>query len=253
MHNQHKYIMINYRRHYNIRTMVRYDNNIITILVIKTYFSLCREKKQSRSGALKVLDHAVSGPDGTSNANKVVEILGLRTLFPLFMRTPKKAKRKGLSALEHEEHVISIIAGILQHTTGPTRSRVLTKFEENDFEKVERLGELHFKYLEKVNAVDQSILDEIRAGGEQPEEEEIYLRRLEQGLFTLQLVDYIIIECCVSQPRVKERLKKIIQLRRGAMDTIKDIVREYANNLGEENLEWRGRQQENISLLLEQF
>jgi len=115
------------------------------------------------------------------------------------------------------------------------------------------LGELHFKYLEKVNTVDQSILDEIRAGGEQPDEDEIYLKRLEHGLFTLQLVDYIILECSVSQPKVKERLKKIIQLRRGSLDTIKDIVREYANNLGEENREWRARQQENINLLLEQF
>jgi beta-catenin-like protein 1 len=69
----------------------------------------------------------------------------------------------------------------------------------------------------------------------------------------LQLIDYIIIECCVSQPKVKERLKKFIQLRRGSLDTIKDIVREYANNLGDDNKEWKGRQQENISLLLEQF
>lgn len=199
-----------------------------------------------------MLDHAVTGPDGTSNANKVVEILGLRTLFPLFMKTPKKAQRKGLTALEHEEHVISIIAGILQHTTGPTRSRLVLKFEENDFEKVERLGELHFKYLQKVHAVDQTILDEMR-NGEQPDQDEIYLRRLEHGLFTLQLIDYTILEICVSQPKVKERLKKIIQLRRGSMETIRDISYEYANNLGDENKEWRARQQENITLLLEQF
>lgn len=212
-----------------------------------------REKRQSRSGALKVLNHAVSGPDGTSNANKVVEILGLRTLFPLFMKTPKKSKRKGISALEHEEHCVSVIAGIIQHVMGPTRNRVLLKFEENDFEKVERLGELHFKYLSKVNQVDNDIVEELKKGGEAPDEDEVYLRRLDNGLFTLQLVDYIILETAVSNPRVKDRLAQIIQLRKGSMDTIKDIVREYADNLGNENEEWKHRQQESITLLLEQF
>jgi beta-catenin-like protein 1 len=216
-----------------------------------SYYS--REKKQSRSGALKVLNHAVSGPDGVSNANKVVEILGLRTLFPLFMKTPLKAKRKGMSAKEHEEHVVSVIAGILQHVSGPTRNRILLKFEENDFEKVERLGELHFKYLAKVNQVDNSIVEELRKGGEAPDEDEVYLRRLENGLFTLQLVDYIILEVSVSNTKVKERFAKMIQLRRGSLDTIKDIVREYADNLGDENEEWKKRQQESISQLLDKY
>lgn len=158
-----------------------------------------------------------------------------------------------MSTLEHEEHVVSVIAGIIQHVMGPTRIRVLSKFEENDFEKVERLGELHFKYLSKVNKVDNAIVEELKKGGEAPDEDEVYLRRLDNGLFTLQLVDYIILETAVSNPKVKDRLAKIIQLRRGSMDTIKDIVREYADNLGDENEEWKTRLQESITSLLEQF
>jgi len=213
---------------------------------------MLREKKQSRSGSLKVLNHAISGPEGTTNANKVVDILGLRTIFPLFMKTPKRAKRKGLSTLEHEEHVVSIIAGLLQHVVGPTRSRVLSKFEENDFEKIERLGELHFKYLEKVNATDQKILQEMKAGISL-DEDEIYLRRLESGLFTLQLVDYVIVESSINNVKVRDRLIKLVQLRRGSLNTIKDIVREYANNLGDENKEWKVKLQQHITSLLEEF
>jgi beta-catenin-like protein 1 len=37
----------------------------------------------SRNGALKVLDHALIGPEGRDCCNKFVEILGLRTIFPL--------------------------------------------------------------------------------------------------------------------------------------------------------------------------
>ncbi len=199
------------------------------------------------------MNHAVSGPEGAANANKIVDILGLRTIFPLFMKTPKKSKRKGLTSLEHEEHVISIIAGLLQHLTAANRTRVTVKFEENDFEKIERLGELHFKYLEKVNAVDRALLEEMREMAVKLDEDEIYLRRLDSGLFTLQLVDYIILEVSVANPVIKEKFRKIIQIRRGSPDTIRDIVREYAKNLGDENKEWKAKQAENINSLVERF
>jgi beta-catenin-like protein 1 len=56
----------------------------------------------SRNGALKVLNHALSGEAGKDNCAKFVDILGLRTIFPLFMKTPHKLKRKGMSAEEYE-------------------------------------------------------------------------------------------------------------------------------------------------------
>lgn len=118
---------------------------------------MLREKKLSRNGSLKVLDHAMSGPDGRDNCNKFVDILGLRTIFPLFMKTPKRNKKRLLSTDEHEEHVVSIVASMLRNCKGGQRQRMLTKFTENNFEKVERLMELHFKYLDKVEIVDREI------------------------------------------------------------------------------------------------
>lgn len=64
--------------------------------------ALHREKKISRSSALKVLDHAMIGPEGTDNCHKFVDILGLRTIFPLFMKSPKKIKKVGTTEKEHE-------------------------------------------------------------------------------------------------------------------------------------------------------
>lgn len=63
---------------------------------------VCREKKVSRSSALKVLDHAMIGPEGTDNCHKFVDILGLRTIFPLFMKSPRKIKKVGTTEKEHE-------------------------------------------------------------------------------------------------------------------------------------------------------
>ena len=59
-----------------------------------------KERKMSRNSALKVIDHALSGKEGIENCEKFVEILGLRTLFPLFMNTPKRNKKSG-----HTENV----------------------------------------------------------------------------------------------------------------------------------------------------
>ncbi|KAI3357170.1 hypothetical protein L3Q82_015627 [Scortum barcoo] len=118
---------------------------------------MLREKKMSRTSALKVLDHGMIGPEGADNCHKFVDILGLRTIFPLFMKTPKKMKKTGASEKEHEEHVCSIIASMLRNLKSQQRSRLLNKFTENDCEKVDRLMELHFKYLEAVQQADKRI------------------------------------------------------------------------------------------------
>lgn len=46
---------------------------------------------------------------------------------------------------------------MLRNCRGQQRQRLLSKFTENDHEKVDRLLELHFKYLDKVEEVDLMI------------------------------------------------------------------------------------------------
>lgn len=236
---------------------------------------MLREKKLSRNGSLKVLDHAMSGPDGKENCNKFVDILGLRTIFPLFMTTPKKSKKRIISVEAHEEHVVSIIASMLRNCKGAQRQRLLSKFTENEFEKVERLLELHLKYLDKVDVIDAGIDED----GE--EEDANYLKRLSGGLFTLQLIDYIILEISATSETIKQHVVKILNLRKASMKRIRQIMRgnlfysafmifdirlsyqlsdisvffsEYAGNLGEsEDNEWRDQEQQHIIQLIDRF
>lgn len=213
---------------------------------------MLREKKLSRNGSLKVLDHALSGPDGRENCNKFVDILGLRTIFPLFMKTPKKSKNRVLGTDEHEEHVVSILASMLHNCKGGQRQRMLSKFTENEFEKVERLMELHLKYLDKVDAVDA----EIEPVGENEEEDADgnYMKRLAGGLFTLQLVDYVILEVSASSEAVKQRIVQFLNMRKSSMKVIRQIMREYAGNLGEAGeSEWRDHEQQHIIQLVDRF
>lgn len=181
---------------------------------------MLREKKLSRNGSLKVLDHALAGPDGKDNCNKFVDILGLRTIFPLFMKTPKKGKQRLISIESYEEHICSIIASLLRNCKGSQRQRLLAKFAENEYEKIERLLELHLKYLEKVEATDAEIDNDA-----DDDEDEVYLKRLSGGLFTLQLIDYAILEISASSDIAKQQMMKILNMRRASTQRIREIVR----------------------------
>ncbi|XP_033754233.1 beta-catenin-like protein 1 [Pecten maximus] len=221
---------------------------------------MLREKKMSRNCAVKVLNHAMTGPEGADNCQKFVDILGLRTVFPLFMKAPKKG-RAGPQSEELEEHISSIIASTLRNCQGQQRQRLLSKFTENDHEKVERLLELHFKYLDKARACDEQIEMEkqrLKSTGEDIDEDledEFYLRRLEAGLFTLQLVDYIMLEVCASGSQsIKTRVMQILNMRGGSIKSIKSIMREYAGNIGEaQDKEAREAEQNRILQLVDKF
>ena len=70
--------------------------------VHSVYFLFTRERKASRNGALRTLDFAMTGDEGKENCQKMVDILGLRTIFPLFIKPPKGSKRSGETRAENE-------------------------------------------------------------------------------------------------------------------------------------------------------
>uniref|UniRef100_A0A2K6SHC4 Catenin beta like 1 n=1 Tax=Saimiri boliviensis boliviensis TaxID=39432 RepID=A0A2K6SHC4_SAIBB len=222
---------------------------------------MLREKKISRSSALKVLDHAMIGPEGTDNCHKFVDILGLRTIFPLFMKSPRKIKKVGTTEKEHEEHVCSILASLLRNLRGQQRTRLLNKFTENDSEKVDRLMELHFKYLGAMQVADKKIEGEkhdlVRRGEiiDSDIEEEFYLRRLDAGLFVLQHICYIMAEICnANVPQIRQRVHQILNMRGSSIKIVRHIIKEYAENIGDgRSPEFRENEQKRILGLLENF
>ncbi|XP_029467682.1 beta-catenin-like protein 1 [Rhinatrema bivittatum] len=222
---------------------------------------MLREKKMSRSSALKVLDHAMIGPEGADNCHKFVDILGLRTIFPLFMKSPKKIKKIGISEKEHEEHVSSILASLLRNLKGQQRTRLLNKFTENDSEKVDRLMELHFKYLDAMQVADKKIEGEkhdmVRRGEiiDDEIEDEFYLRRLDAGLFVLQLICYIMAEISTASiSQIRQRVHQILNMRGSSIKIVRHILKEFAENIGDgKSQEFRESEQKRIMELLENF
>jgi len=208
---------------------------------------MLKEKKKSRGGALKVLSHALSGPDGATLCQKFVEILGLKIIFPLFMKTPTRGKRAGISAEEHEEHVINILASLFRSIkagndenvktgghAGGLKERILSKFVENDHEKMDRLVELHCHYLAKLVETDKVLRVEALQweGTDEEVEEEMYIKRLEGGLFNLQLIDYMLLDICINgADSIRPRVEQGLRLRGEKLSTVKEIVRRWGQNM----------------------
>ena len=195
---------------------------------------MLKEKKMSRKSALKVLNHAMVNKEGIDNCTKFIDVYGLRCLFPAFMKTPLKIIKAGGSEMEHEEHVCSIIVSLFKNVQGSHRERVVAKFVENDHEKVERLMELHFKYQRRVGETDRQVKTLAIA----EDETDIYLRRLDSGLYILQMVDYIIAELYTSQvSSITSRIGTLLNQHGDSLETVKQILCEQANSLGDNSTE----------------
>ncbi|CAB3407769.1 unnamed protein product [Caenorhabditis bovis] len=209
---------------------------------------MLREKKQSRQSALKVLDHATTGVEGIENCNKLVEMLGLRTIFPLFMRTPSKVKRKDTTPDEHEEHVCTILSSLLASCNDTHRERIVFKFVEHEHEKVDRAVELFLKYKEKMQRFELKKKKEARTS-EDDDPDSLYLERLDHGLFTLQRLALIIADVTVCVSSARQRAQKLFAMKMSdgkLSEMLLPILEEYVDNLGEEAVDERRRVNELI-------
>ncbi|GFR50058.1 hypothetical protein Agub_g12199, partial [Astrephomene gubernaculifera] len=161
---------------------------------------MLQSRRQCRYGALKCLDYAATR--FPPPAEKLVDLGGLKQLFGLFMG---KAKVKGPMGehdvdAEVEERCVSLLASMLSQLPGgggggrggSRRERLLAKFVEAEWEKTDRLMELMFRYQARVRAEEKRLAAALAEAdeGEQVDEEELLLARMDAGLFTLQ-------QCCL--------------------------------------------------------
>ncbi|KAF0536947.1 DUF1716-domain-containing protein [Gigaspora margarita] len=203
---------------------------------------MMKEKMMSRMRSIKILDYALSNPEGANCCERFVDIFGLKTLFSNFMRKGlKKFKKsyKSFSEAEEEEHIIGIIVSLLKNLpqNSEHRLRLFNKFLENDLEKVDRLLEMREAYELKVSVVDKEIEEEKKEleDDEIDDEmlDEMYMKRLNAGLFTLQLVDLTIAWICYEEPMIKEHVTILLNRTGRSLANVKTILEEYYKNLGD--------------------
>ena len=224
---------------------------------------MIKGKNMARMKALKTIDHALLGDSCSMPCAKFVEVLGLKTVFSAFMkkhaRKFKKEYPSTYSSRLEDEHLVSIIASLFKHLSDPLhRERLVNKFVESDFEKSHQLLLLLRQYIAKMDSANQQIAETRRrreqegVGEDEPQDDaEDYLVLLDAGLFTLQLVCFIMAYLCRENAKVKDFLVAQFAANGDSVEVIQTVLNEYANNLGndeevDENVE---NERERILLL----
>eukprot|EP00927_Polykrikos_kofoidii_P013514 TRINITY_DN15890_c0_g2_i1.p1 TRINITY_DN15890_c0_g2~~TRINITY_DN15890_c0_g2_i1.p1 ORF type:complete len:666 (-),score=170.51 TRINITY_DN15890_c0_g2_i1:74-2071(-) len=194
---------------------------------------MMRERKFAGSLALRLVDHALR--HCAENCQLFVEKLGLKVLFAHFMKKGPQVKGRS-AALEQEEHVVSILQSLCRYCTGTPVARVLNKFTEGNFEKLERLLELHEEYSRSVREADTARLrgetEKIDRDLEVDEDEQLYLDRCDAGLFTLQQVDLVIVRLAnMGNRQVADELSKLMDIKGVPLQEVLDSIQEYRAHL----------------------
>ncbi|GMH11286.1 hypothetical protein Nepgr_013127 [Nepenthes gracilis] len=211
----------------NKERFVKAEGVELMIIIIK-------QKKSAYGSAIRALDFAMTKYPPA--CERFVDVLGLKTAFAAFMgKIPISKKNKKERYQEDiEERIVSIIAslfgGILR---GSRRERLLSKFVENECEKIDRLMELYVRYSDRLKAeikrLDQLDLDDLEM-----DEEERYNRKLESGLYILQLIAVILAHLWSSEHlRMRARIELLLKQHKLTRKDIKDILQEYHDNIGD--------------------
>jgi beta-catenin-like protein 1 len=129
------------------------------------------------------------------------------------------------------------------------RLRVVRKFVEDDYAKLERLLDLREGYEARIKAFDEKIElenKELELTQEEIEEEEPVraLQRLETGLYVLQQIDLILAHLCAEnldldeavengekESEIQSRVRMLMNRRGGSLDDIKSNLKKYLDGL----------------------
>lgn len=214
-----------------------------------------KQKKRAYASALKALDFATTRCPAA--CERFVDVLGLKTLFAAFMgKVVVKRKAKGdVAQLEEQidERSISIVASLFGGLSkGARRERLLSKFTESEFEKVDRLMEFYLRYSDRVIDEERRQTEQKTHDDVEMSDEERYLSKLEAGLFTLQLLALILAHIWAANlPGVHDRIDLLLKQQRLSRTDVKTVLQEYQQNIGDvDGIEEKDRRKARIQKLL---
>jgi len=124
----------------------------------------------------------------------------------------------------------------------PFRIRLLAKFVENNYEKVDRLLDIRDHTHALLKLADADIERERKNLGEINTEElgMWYLRRLDGGLFTLQTVDYILAWVAMEDDGIRGHLVQMLSRKNKSLSDIVQTLQEYHANIDEDGTDGGG-------------
>lgn len=135
----------------------------------------------------------------------------MNLLLIIIRKSSKKGKNPSSAISDETGHILGVLSSLFTNLPSEStpRMRLLAKFVENEYEKVDRLLDLRAGAVAGLAVIDRDIEQErkqMREDGEEigaVEEDRWYLRRLDGGLYTLQSVDYILAWICMEDDGVR--------------------------------------------------
>eukprot|EP00803_Ostreobium_quekettii_P001406 evm.model.scf_992.3 EVM.evm.TU.scf_992.3 scf_992:15874-19979(-) len=193
---------------------------------IELMLLILKQKKHAKYGAVKVLEFATTNCPAA--CDRFVDVLGLKTIFSLFMGKSKIPSKDRETRHKIEEHLVTIIAHLFHETSARSkRDRVAAKFVENEFEKCDRLIELYFGCQTRLLSEEAQVKELV----EEADEEEALAVQLNFGLGTMQQVCLIIAHLwCMGDVALRQRLLLLLHQKGHTLGNVR-----YGNGFETEN------------------
>ena len=121
------------------------------------------------------------------------------------------------------------------------RIRLLSKFVEDTYSKIDRLIALRTSLLQRVRKREKELEAERRLLEEEEgielDEVEQYLRRLEAGLASLQMADTVLAWCCMEDDGARDHAKLVLEGKGSSFIEVVAVLKEYQRNVGDDEPE----------------
>jgi len=196
---------------------------------LELMLNMIRKKKKAKYGAIRALDFALlkCGP----NCEKFVDKGGLKVLFAEYMTMGTKQKKKADARLV-EEHVMSLICELFRHLSDVRYLRLFRKFQEHDYVKVDRLVELHERYMTSLEQAEREFKKDKAERKAEADAEELYDFKIDAGLFTLQCIDFVMgFVATAGDPKLRERMVQLLHQQDSSLDVVKGVLQEYFDHM----------------------
>ncbi|KAL7907258.1 Catenin-beta-like protein [Trichoderma velutinum] len=187
---------------------------------------LIKESKVAKHPSLRLLDHATGGTTSAEICQRIVEAGGLKTTFTMFNKS-------------HDQRLIgpllSIFSSMLRFlpADSPERIRLLAKFVEKEYEKTAKLVKLHRDYNTRIKAAEEEHRQESARSRDAEEDREIQLlsKKMDAGLYNLQLVDVILAWLIAEDGGANQKIKRLLAETDDTFKSIQKTLKEQLDEL----------------------
>ncbi len=171
--------------------------------------------------ALKAIESTLE--NNVAMCERFVDMQGLKTLFGLFMTKLKSSLADYTDVVE--ERTLASMLHLFLHLTDVRYYRLLAKFTENNFEKVERLVDLFEKYLLQIERSEQTYKRTHPTASDVADPEATYLRKLDHGYFVLQRIAAVVaFVATAGETALRERVVELLAQRDASLDDLRNVM-----------------------------